>query len=76
MLCHIIVSVVHEPSHKWKESLFCGGFWPVLAGVPFVETEAETETETRKRQLFTLNRKVNTLPGRQKNGQEKTMFLP
>ena len=26
MLCHIIVSVVHEPSHKWKKSLFCGGF--------------------------------------------------
>ena len=26
MLCHIIVSVVHKPSHKWKESLFCGGF--------------------------------------------------
>ena len=34
MLCHIIVSVVHEPSHKWKESLFCGGFWPFWLGCP------------------------------------------
>ena len=35
MLCHIIVSMVHEPSHKWKESFVAS--LAVWAGVPFVE---------------------------------------
>ena len=52
MLCHIIVPVVHEPSHKWRESLFCVGFWPGCRSLWHRHAGAGFKNDTKKFKLI------------------------